>query len=911
MKIVLQNVLWLLVFVAYQYFCLANESATIGVIFSEEINQSAVVLKSTIHKKNTFDHIVYFRTNVKQVSKYDSFEASKTLCKILAEDDGVAAVISLNSPTIALLESICAQFEVPFFMTSWKAPTTRQVETVFNFFPKAELFSQALAEVVRSLQWSSFVIVYEHEEGLVRMQDILKLQDISHDSKHNNIRVKQLGPGDDHRSLLKEIKNASETNIILDCETEHIIPILKQAKDQNLLNINNNYFLTSLDAHTLNYTELRTAANITTIRLFNYNTEDFNNILERWKLLNSYDKMISLEGHQIRTETVLFHDALLHLTTSINELLKTEKSIRSNSINCFGSTTSRNGYTFASYMKERKPLLTLSGPIEFDNYGNRIDFNIHVVDVIENQILADWYASNSSLVLRRNSNEREFAAVTNLQKIVVNVTSRLGDPYLMKKTPEEGKTLYGNDRYEGYSMDLIQEIANIIGFRFEFHLTKDGQYGKWDESQKRWTGLVGDLLEGRAQLAICDLTITHQRREAVDFSTPFMSLGISILYKEEAEEDINMFAFLDPFSMPIWIYTATLYLVISVVLYFISRMTPGDWENPHPCNENPEELENIWSIKNCLWLTLGSIMTQGCDILPKGISSRMAVSMWWFFSLIVTSSYTANLAAFLTKDRMESSIKGAEDLAKQTKIKYGVVDGGSTMSFFKDSNVSTYKRMWINMESTRPSVFEKHNNDGVKRVQSQKGNYAFLMESTQIEYEIETKCDLKQVGGSLDSKSFGIAMPMNSGYRTAINKAILKLQENGKLKELKETWWKKKRKEPSCETVEAKDTTNSPELALANVGGVFFVLGIGIAIAVTVAICEFLWNVRSVSVDEHLTYWEALKVEFKFACNVWITKKRIKPVIAESSSAGSNKNDNKSMIHSIFQSAGSLLNLNN
>lgn len=46
-------------------------------------------------------------------------------------------------------------------------------------------------------------------------------------------------------------------------------------------------------------------------------------------------------------------------------------------------------------------------------------------------------------------------------------------------------------------------------------------------------------------------------------------------------------------------------------------MTPGDWENPHPCDENPEELENIWDIKNCLWLTLGSIMTQGCDILPK------------------------------------------------------------------------------------------------------------------------------------------------------------------------------------------------------------------------------------------------------------------------------------------------------
>ena len=35
------------------------------------------------------------------------------------------------------------------------------------------------------------------------------------------------------------------------------------------------------------------------------------------------------------------------------------------------------------------------------------------------------------------------------------------------------------------------------------------------------------------------------------------------------------------------------------------------------------------------------------------------------------SSYTANLAAFLTVERMESPISSVEDLAAQTKIKYG------------------------------------------------------------------------------------------------------------------------------------------------------------------------------------------------------------------------------------------------
>lgn len=47
------------------------------------------------------------------------------------------------------------------------------------------------------------------------------------------------------------------------------------------------------------------------------------------------------------------------------------------------------------------------------------------------------------------------------------------------------------------------------------------------------------------------------------------------------------------------------------------RMAADDWENPHPCDDDPEELETIWNMQNCIWLTVGSIMQQGCDILPK------------------------------------------------------------------------------------------------------------------------------------------------------------------------------------------------------------------------------------------------------------------------------------------------------
>ena len=67
----------------------------------------------------------------------------------------------------------------------------------------------------------------------------------------------------------------------------------------------------------------------------------------------------------------------------------------------------------------------------------------------------------------------------------------------------------------------------------------------------------------------------------------------------------------------------------------------------------------------------------------RSISGRIASSAWWFFTMIIVSSYTANLAAFLTLEKMQAPIESVEDLAKQTKIKYGIQQGGSTSQFFK------------------------------------------------------------------------------------------------------------------------------------------------------------------------------------------------------------------------------------
>lgn len=102
----------------------------------------------------------------------------------------------------------------------------------------------------------------------------------------------------------------------------------------------------------------------------------------------------------------------------------------------------------------------------------------------------------------------------------------------------------------------------------------------------------------------------------------------------------------------------------------------------------------------------------------------------------------------------------------------------------------------------------------------------------------------------------------DSLYRTHINKAVLKLQEGGRVQELKKRWWEDRNNK--TENITCQDSKQAAsatiELKMENVGGVFLVLVAGLGISIVIGILEFLWNVRKVSLDE------------KVMCGIFLTK---------------------------------------
>ncbi|KAL1455588.1 hypothetical protein WDU94_009672, partial [Cyamophila willieti] len=319
----------------------------------------------------------------------------------------------------------------------------------------------------------------------------------------------------------------------------------------------------------------------------------------------------------------------------------------------------------------------MTGKIKLDSVtGRRNAFSLEFVEWVSSKwkVLGTWSTSfglNHSRTVEQMDKEYK----EKIENRTFIVSTKLVAPYLT----EDPKT----GALSGYSKDLIDLIAQEYNFTYELKLEPDNKIGNWNPVTGKWDGLVGNLQEQKADLAICDLTITSERRNAVDFTMPFMTLGISILYRKPPKETPDLFSFLEPLSFDVWVYMATAYLGVSLLLFFLARCTPYEWESQHPCDSEPEELENVLNLVNCLWFSLGSVLAQGCDILPKAVSTRLVAGMWWFFTLIMISSYTANLAAFLTTTRMNPPIKNVEELAKDGGIKYGCLEMGSTRNFFK------------------------------------------------------------------------------------------------------------------------------------------------------------------------------------------------------------------------------------
>nr|CAD7570804.1 unnamed protein product [Timema californicum] len=465
--------------------------------------------------------------------------------------------------------------------------------------------------------------------------------------------------------------NFTETHIIIDCDTNNVISLLQQAKEVGMMGDYQGYFITSLDAHTLDWSEfLHHQTNLTFLRMVDPSRAQVQNAIQDWgynekrygRVLDlrpetvrvsttrrgtdcigppfspgkydieevrscigppssdspgrydekRYGRVLDLRPVTFQTEAALMYDAVQVFAKALHEVDLAE-NVMVPSLSCDSEEPWDYGPTIIDYMKQAShedgfsPTILefpgMTGMVRFDEEGRRTDLTLHVVEVYRDGVTktAVWDSINGlSLVWSYNDTLAEVQR--NVQDKIFIVASIIGEPYLTYTKPLGEYT--GNDRFEGYSKDLIEAIADNLKFKgYQLILARDGKNGV------SLFHLSTMLFVGVPCSVPCVERLFHLGSR--------IDVRISILFSQLPKEPPNVFSFLKPFSFDVWLFMATAYLGVSIILFVLCRMTPYEWDNPHPCDPDPEELENSFNMLNCLWFSIGSLMAAGCDILPK------------------------------------------------------------------------------------------------------------------------------------------------------------------------------------------------------------------------------------------------------------------------------------------------------
>lgn len=265
------------------------------------------------------------------------------------------------------------------------------------------------------------------------------------------------------------------------------------------------------------------------------------------------------------------------------------------------------------------------------------------------------------------------------------------------------------------------------------------------------------------------ISITSERETVVDFTKPYKQKMFNFLMKMP-QEKTSIFQFLWPLSTQVWLLTISGMAVVGIILFVMDRFSPNSRHSK----------AGRFDLKESVWFAYGSLVGAGTEMVPRTISGRLLTGAWWFFGLILVSSYTANLAAFLTVVKIETPIKSVVDLANQNKIRYGTVRNSYCMSMFRSSKLDTFSKMWTFMDTFDTLV--ENWEEGVAKVKE--GNFAFVWDSPINKYISMNECDTMAVGEPFDEKGYGIGVPMGAAYRDDITMVILSLSEEGFMQEL-------------------------------------------------------------------------------------------------------------------------------
>ncbi|KAI4812215.1 hypothetical protein KUCAC02_023621, partial [Chaenocephalus aceratus] len=447
------------------------------------------------------------------------------------------------------------------------------------------------------------------------------------------------------------------------------------------------------------------------------------------------------EGYlqSLEVSNLYLYDSVLMLANAFYKKLEDRKWHSMASLNCMRKSTKpwNGGWSMLDTIKKGR-ISGLTGMMDFRTEGS----NPHV----QFEILGTSYSETFGKDVKRlaswdntrgmNGSLKENRIESGMQGVTLKIVTLLEEPFVMV-----GENILGQPkRYKGFSIDVLDTLAKVLGFKYDIY-----QVGDWE----------------KADLAISAITITPERESVVDFSKRYLDYSVGILMRK-SEEKINIFSLLAPFDLAVWACIAAAIPVVGIMIFLLRRIQAVRCQNTAG---GPPQPSVSTSLQSAIWIVYGAFVQQGSDSILGSVALRIVMGSWWLFTLIVCSSYTANLAAYLTVSRMDNAVRSFQDLSKQVDLVYGTVRDSAVYEYFQAKGTnpmeqdSTFAELWKTINKN--NAFENSvssPSEGIKRAKEE--SYAFLWDMAVVEYAALTDddCTLTVAGNSMSTRGYGMAL---------------------------------------------------------------------------------------------------------------------------------------------------------
>ncbi|KAL3863831.1 hypothetical protein ACJMK2_005559 [Sinanodonta woodiana] len=497
------------------------------------------------------------------------------------------------------------------------------------------------------------------------------------------------------------------------------------------------------------------------------------------------------------------------------------------------------------------------GPILFTEEGLLQQVNLKIskyefrMGSRTNEVLLGFWSHNKGL----NTTEGTIIK-TRTRKTYSVVVVPYDPPYVYKTS---------NSTFQGFCIDLLQNIADRVGFDYDLYEVNDTHFGSLQEDGT-WDGLVNEVLQKRADIAVGPISVMAERENVVDFTVPFSDpVGLTILMKKPAFQ-YSLVKFLTVLDGEVWGLIVASFFLFSILLWLFDKFSPFSYQNNPEKRNEKGPAKRIFTLKEGIWFCVTSLTPQGGGEAPRAISGRLVAATWWLYGFLLIAFYTANLAAFLTVNRMETPISSLDDLSKQQNIEYAPLNGSAALIYFQrmkhieqkfyeiwrkmslndsldpiqraqlavwDYPVSDkFEKLWEAMNRSEiPNTYE----EAISRVMT--GKFAFIGDSTQTRYQALINCEVEEVGEEFSRKPFAFFVQEGSSLRTQLSNAILELANERVLEALDTQWWSENKYRRECPSI----TDESDGISILNIGGVFLVIAIGTGMSLITLVFEYYW----------------------------------------------------------------------